>query len=162
MMGFIWKPWKVVRSISLSFCHDETVFSRREEYQIWATFLTTPSWALALVHSVSLTSLELVQALAHLIPPPCGQDSSPEYLTCPEHLPSSFSRLQSRSRNRSPANEFVGPSSLVPALAGDPRPPRRSSAPSLATSPPRREQRWSPSRKPPGAPSQPSISDAAA
>jgi hypothetical protein len=33
-MGFIWKPWKVVRCISLSFCHDETVFSRREEYHI--------------------------------------------------------------------------------------------------------------------------------
>jgi hypothetical protein len=29
-----------VRNMSLSFCHDETVPGRREEYQVWATLLT--------------------------------------------------------------------------------------------------------------------------
>jgi hypothetical protein len=39
--GFVWKPWKLVTSISLSFCHEVIVPGRREEYHVWATFRTT-------------------------------------------------------------------------------------------------------------------------
>jgi hypothetical protein len=70
----------------------------------------------ALVRSVSLTSLELVQALARPIPPP------------------PFSRLWSRSRGRRTASEFVRRSSPVPAIPSDPRLPETTPALSPATS----------------------------
>jgi hypothetical protein len=38
--GFDLKPWKLVISISLSFCHDVIVLGRRDEYQVCATLLT--------------------------------------------------------------------------------------------------------------------------
>jgi hypothetical protein len=34
------KPWKLVISMSFSFCHDVIVPGRREQYQVCATFLT--------------------------------------------------------------------------------------------------------------------------
>jgi hypothetical protein len=37
---FVWNPWKLVISMSFSFCHDVIVPGRREEYQVCATFLT--------------------------------------------------------------------------------------------------------------------------
>jgi hypothetical protein len=37
---FVWKPWKLVTSISFIFCHDVIVPGRREEYHVWATLLT--------------------------------------------------------------------------------------------------------------------------
>jgi hypothetical protein len=41
----------------------------------------------------------------------------------PKVLPPSFSHLRSRSRNWSPASEFAGPSSPIPASTGNPKPP---------------------------------------
>jgi hypothetical protein len=38
--GFVWNPWKLVTSMSLSFCHDVIVPGRREEYHVWATLRT--------------------------------------------------------------------------------------------------------------------------
>jgi hypothetical protein len=71
--------------------------------------------------------------------------------------PSPFSRLRSHSHGRSPASEFVGPSSPVPALTDDPRPLATASAPSPTTSPLWREQRRSPSCKTSCTLSQPST-----
>jgi hypothetical protein len=46
--GFVWKPWKLVTSISLSFCHEVMVPDRREEYHVWATFRTAMKKDLAM------------------------------------------------------------------------------------------------------------------
>jgi hypothetical protein len=40
MTGFVWKPWKLVTSMSFSFSHYIIVPGRREEYHVWATLLT--------------------------------------------------------------------------------------------------------------------------
>jgi hypothetical protein len=42
------KPWKLVTSISLSFCHEVIVPGRREEYHVCATFLTAMTKDLAM------------------------------------------------------------------------------------------------------------------
>jgi hypothetical protein len=34
VIGFVYKPWKLVTSISFSFCHDVIVPGRREEYHV--------------------------------------------------------------------------------------------------------------------------------
>jgi hypothetical protein len=49
MTGFIWKPWKLVTSISLSFYHEVMVPGRREEYHVWATFRTAMTKDLAMI-----------------------------------------------------------------------------------------------------------------
>jgi hypothetical protein len=33
-ISLVWKPWKLVRSMSLSFCHEITVLGHRDEYQV--------------------------------------------------------------------------------------------------------------------------------
>jgi hypothetical protein len=38
--GFDWKPWKLVRSISINFYREVTVLGQSDEYQVQATFLT--------------------------------------------------------------------------------------------------------------------------
>jgi hypothetical protein len=80
------------------------------------------------------------------------------YSTCTEHLPSLFSHLWSRSRDRSPTREFAGLSSPVLALTGYPG-PLEAVCPSPTTSTPCREQHRSPSRKSLRTPSQPFIPD---
>jgi hypothetical protein len=39
VLGFDWKPWKLVRSISLGFGHEVIVLVQRDEYHVWATLL---------------------------------------------------------------------------------------------------------------------------
>jgi hypothetical protein len=34
VISLVWKPWKLVRSMSLSFCHEVTVLGHRDEYQV--------------------------------------------------------------------------------------------------------------------------------
>jgi hypothetical protein len=46
--GFVWKPWKLVTSISFNLRHDVIVPVRREEYQVWATLLTAMTKELAM------------------------------------------------------------------------------------------------------------------
>jgi hypothetical protein len=48
MTDFIWKPWKLVTSISLSFYHEVMVPGRREEYHVWAIFRTAMTKDLAM------------------------------------------------------------------------------------------------------------------
>jgi hypothetical protein len=49
MTGFVWKPWKLVTNISLSFCQEVMVPGRREEYHVWATFQTAMTKDLAMI-----------------------------------------------------------------------------------------------------------------
>jgi hypothetical protein len=50
--GFVRKPWKLVTSIFLSFCHDVIVPGRREEYQVWAALLTAMTKDFAMTASL--------------------------------------------------------------------------------------------------------------
>jgi hypothetical protein len=48
MIGFVWNPWNLVINMSFSFYHEVTLPSRREEYHVWVTLLTTMTKDLAI------------------------------------------------------------------------------------------------------------------
>jgi hypothetical protein len=74
--GFDLIPWKLVRSISLSFGHKVTILGWRDEYQVWATLLT----AMTKDFAITIVFLPYEDMVASQLIRICFESDKPSYI----------------------------------------------------------------------------------